>query len=398
MDRQIVIKPFGDRFHICFHNYMGAFEGRQIGKWLELEEVETPHDDDAWKELETGQYFLWHVMDRHPDLHTILPASRLKDVARVMDHFHVRAVEGGELLPELAPEEREQHSDHNYIAYLEHEHEPPWKKGPRALIGAIVVRTVPALVVFLGLMVGAQHWGDHREDVGLEEVFRRVSRPAEERSWFAALVSPDHSHLVRTTVSSIRFMQGERIILEDGQVLRFAGLGDVRPMLHAARDHYTVPQIEIDVGTGAAHIERVVVGPQQFAHDTQLVREAKLPPSSDEPARSTAQDTDGWWLCREVGRDDSAELDGLVGRRVSLEGTLVPHGETWMLRGGRGLEFEVDFGRDVRGGEELLVALADGATELIADIVPEDYDRDSGRGTAELYSVTAQNYHLVARF
>ena len=108
MERKVEIHPESDAFRVVFHNYMGPFEGRQIGKWMRLEEVDPPNDDNGMGPLEVGQFYMWHAMARNPDLHALVRGDQLKLVATAVDHFHARVIDGDTFLPRLPEEEREQ--------------------------------------------------------------------------------------------------------------------------------------------------------------------------------------------------------------------------------------------------------------------------------------------------
>lgn len=394
MDRQLIIRPHADNFHVLFHNYMGPFEGRQIGKWLNLREIEDPPEDFDVESLQVGEYFMYHPMDRHPDLHALIPGDRLKDVAGAVDHFHVHVVEGDGILPELPPQQREEHSEFNYVEAIELAHQSVWSKGPMAVVQAFVIRAIPAVIVLTALLIGSRHWGDNRQDVGLAEVFARASRPVVQQGAFDRLWSPDHSHSLRTTISAVRCIEGEKLILEDGTVLRFLGMGEVRPMLEEAAMAGSLPRIEVDIIDNTARIAGIRAGKVIYGRGATLQQLARLGPTDAKPNRGNVPSKESWWQLDQIPDDAS---DALQGRRVSFVGTLERVDGAIELRA-VGKRFRLRPVREFSRLDDFFDAVADGKAELTVDVVLDDFSPGGGVFAAgELYSISAQNYHIVAR-
>jgi hypothetical protein len=51
MQRELTIESHGEFYHLRFHNYMGPWEGHQIEKVLDLEEVEPPPDGESYESV-----------------------------------------------------------------------------------------------------------------------------------------------------------------------------------------------------------------------------------------------------------------------------------------------------------------------------------------------------------
>lgn len=403
MDRQLVIRPHGELFHVAFHNYMGPFEGHQIGEWLGLEEIEPPEDEVGPEPLREGQYYLWHEMDRHPDLHALVGAGRLGDVARVIDHFHVRVIKGNRFLPEVEPEQPVVETPPpSYVEYIEEEHKPVWAKGPRAILHAVVAGAVPTILVVLALLVVSRHFGDHRDDVGLDEVFRRAQLDPVQQTAFQQFWNPDHSGELRTRLNSVCYIEGERVVLGDGNVLQFDGVGDVRRMMERARSVGIPPQIEIDLVDGRAEVVRIIVGDQELGQGTEIRQLARLPRTAGAPDRSNRANTAGWYQPTRLPLGDTPEMRDMEGRRLCLRGVLQNRDGVLELVCVEGERFWVEPVQTTPGLNAFIEYFADGQTDLSVDVVLDEVFRTSqqeatgvvGRGT--LYSASAQNYHIMA--
>lgn len=401
MERQLIVRPEGDNFRVVFHNYMGPFEGRQIGKWLHLEEADPPDTEDGYGPIQLGQYYMWHAMQKNPDLHALVPGNQLKDVATAVDHFHVRVVEGEPFLPELSEEEREtppEPPETSYIELIEKEHQSVWTKGPKAIFFAFLWRAIPAAIIVLAVVVASRHFGDHRQEVGLDAIFAKAGAPVRTQSAMASFWNPDHSHELRSTITTVRCMTGERLILADGKVLRFAGMRDVAPMLEAARDNYAVPRMDIDIVDRKAMVQQIAVGEQIFGREVELIRLTKLPPTADAPIRSHRPLENQWLEVTNLVVESQEELRALVGQRISLLGTLKPDDDGYLFESAGGSLALLPVSEN-RGLGDFLTEFADGAVELRVDLVIDELlPAKSGHlGSGKFYSVSAQNYHIVAR-
>ena len=95
MHRELTIERRGELYHLRFHNYMGPWEGHQIEKLLDLEEVPAPPDGTSYEEvLDANQAYLWHAMDFDPDLHALVTEDRLPRVAQIVRDRQVEVLEG----------------------------------------------------------------------------------------------------------------------------------------------------------------------------------------------------------------------------------------------------------------------------------------------------------------
>lgn len=402
MDRQLVIRPHGESFHVAFHNYMGPFEGHQIGEWLGLEEVESPEEDVGPGPLKEGQYYLWHAMDRHPDLHALVSAAQLGDVAKAIDHFHVRVLKGKRFLPEMKAAATDAPPPPSYVEFIEAEHRPFWARGPRAFLQAVALGVLPTVIVLLGLLVLSRHFADHRQEVGLDEVFRRASLAPVEQSAFARFWNPDHSGELRTQITAVRYINRETIVLADGQVLGFEGLRDVRPLLERARSTGAVPRIDVDVVDGRAIIRGIDVAGSVSGAGAELVRITRLPQSAEAPDRTRRQGTGEWYVPERLPLGDTQAMRSLVDQRLCLTGAIRAMGEGFEFRCTGGEVFDLQPVRETPALRNFLEFFVDSGVELRCDVVLTEVYRTTEQdasgviGQLDLYSASAQNYHVVA--
>ncbi|RKZ17577.1 hypothetical protein DRQ53_03050 [bacterium] len=382
---------------------MGPFEGHQIGEWLGLEEVEAPEHDPGPEQLEEGQYYLWHAMDRHPDLHALVNAAQLGAVAKAIDHFHVRVLKGNRFLPE-APADTEAPAPPppSYIEMIEADHKPFWCRGPRAIVQAVVLGMVPTVIILVGSLIIARHVGDHRQVVGPDEVFRRASLAAVEQSALENFWNPDHSSELRTHIGSVCYIDGATVVLIDGQVLEFVGMRDVRPLFERARAAGSAPRMDIDIVDGRAMISGISVGGERTVAQAELVRNARLPSSSEAPARTRRVGTDRWYVPDRLPLGDTQAMRSLVGQKLCLSGTLQEVEGSLQIRCVNGELFYVDPVRDTPAMREFLAFFLSSGSELRMDVVLTEVFRTGQQeatgviGRADLYSASAQNYHIVA--
>jgi hypothetical protein len=403
MDRQVVIRPHGELFHVVFHNYMGPHEGRQIGEWLDLEEIGSPEEDIGVGPLKRGQFYLWHAMDRHPDLHALIGGGRLEKMAQAVDHFHVRVLKGNRFLPEVPPEHPEaEATDTSYIEYLEEEHKPLWCKGPRAILQAVFMGAVPTVILVLAFMILFRHFGDHREEVGLDEVFRRASLATVQQSTLARIWDPDHSHELRTRINAVRYIEGEMVVLADGNVLEFAGMGEARPVLEAARTAGVTPRIELEIEDHRAVISGILIGDRVFGKGVELTRVMRLPRTADVPDRTRSAGNAEWYQPDRLPLGDTGAMRALVDKRICLRGILHDRDGVLELHCMDGEVFYVQPVQASSSMDQFFEFFADGDTELKVDLVLTEVFRTGKQeqsgviGSAELYSISAQNYHIVA--
>lgn len=404
MDRQIVIRPHGELFHVAFHNYMGPFEGHEIGKFLGLEEIDPPEEELGAEPLAEGQYYLWHAMDRHPDLHALVGPERLGEVAHVIDHYHMRVLKGERFLPEIEPEHPQPETPPpSYVEYIEEEHKPFWARGPRAMLHALVVGAIPTAIVLVALLLASRHFGNHREEVGLDEVFRRAQLPAVQQTALSHFWNPDHSRELRTKLSSVCYIEGERVVLGDGNVLQFVGVGDVRRMMEKARSVGIPPRIDIDVRDGEAWVVGVIIGDEVMARGTRIEQLARLPRTARIPDRSSRPNTPGWYQPARLPLGDTPEMRDLEGRQLCLQGVLEESDGKLELTCLDGERFDVGLAAASPGLNAFIDHFADGVTKLRVDVILDEVYRtgrqhETGRiGRVVLHSASAQNYHILAQ-
>jgi hypothetical protein len=404
MDRQLVIRPHGEHFHVAFHNYMGPFEGHQIGETLGLEEIDPPVEDLGPEPLQVGQYYLWHAMDRHPDLHALVSAEQLGDVARAIDEFHVRVLKGKRFLPEREARGAKAVAEPppSYVEMIEEEHKPVWCRGPRAIIQAIVAGAIPTIVIVLTIMVLFRHFGDHRQEVGLDEVFRRANSPVPEQTAWQNFWNPDHSRELSVKLTAVAYIEGDQVILGDGHILQFAGLREARPVFEAARIAGVPPRLDIDVRGRRPILRGIYVADRIMGQGVELKRVARLPRTAEMPYRSSSASTSGFYMPTRLPLGDTPEMRAMVGQRLCLRGNLVEQSGELQLHCVGGETFHVELARSDVSMQTFLDLFADGQTDLRMDLVLDEVyltrkQEETGTiGMVRLLSVSAQNYHIVA--
>ena len=412
MQRELTIERRGEFYHLRFHNYMGPWEGHQIERILDLEEVEPPPGGEHYEEvLGPNQAYLWHEMDFDPDLHALVTADRLERVAVLVRDRDVHVKEGSELLPEPPPtahvdyELRDDTPDGSYVALIEKRHESAWDKGPKAVAGAFVLRAVPAIVVILAIVVIGRHTGDKREVVPIGEMFRRAAAPTAEQGFLASVFDPDHSHLVRHEIRSVSYASGSRMLLGDGNYLSFEGAGQVMPWLTVASTRSSPLVVDATIVDGGVHVDQVTCADETLGKDLRLRYLGRLPAGDGAPSRGT-QGREGMFqpvagLPRRA--DDAQALRNLEGQRISVEGRLVREGDRLLLRTGDGTGLEVRAPGVTRKMQAFLDVFTDDPGPITVDVVvtevrPRDERVDASVvGEAEIYSASAQNYHVIGR-
>jgi hypothetical protein len=346
-----------------------------------------------------------HPMDRHPDIHAKLAKHELLQLAKAVEHFHVSIQDGAEILPEIPEEEREVHRDESYIEYLDRQHEPVWQRGPKAILGAVLIRAIPALVVVMGLYVASKHMGDPYLDVQMEEMFAMASRPAVQQGFLGRVFDPDRSDSFKHRFHAVRFMKGNRILMADGHYFAFEGLEDVRPMLRAARDNFTAPTVYAHSEGGKLRVREVQVAGQSFAANTTLNLLAKLSATNDEPERGAGGSEFMFANVALPPIEDSEAVDKLAGRRISVEGRLAvaADGGYLLQSGGSGFRLQPTGHGGLAQALEIFAAARD---EVRLDVVLDPYplrgeepNRQGTRllGDAEVYSMSISNFHIIAR-
>ena len=346
MQRELSVERRGEYFHVEFHNYMGPWEGHQIEKLLDLEEVEAPPDPaDYASVLKPGQAYLWHAMDFDPALHALITEDKLPIVAQIVRDRRVKVVEGGDLLPEppaahvkVEPGE----NDESYVAYIEERHRSSWERGPKAVVGSFLLRAVPVVIVLFAIVVIGRHVGDKYETVPLGEMFARAGQPTVEQGTWDRWMNPDHSHLVRHEIRSIRYAAGETMILGDGQVLAFEGARDVTPWLMSMQSRSAPIVVDAVASDGVLQVQQVTCGGEKIGGAMALTRVARLAESDGKPLRDATGDVESYRTVDRLEVDRDAPVDELVGALVSVHGRVVREGERRVLRTASGAGIVLD--------------------------------------------------------
>lgn len=419
MERELTIERRGEHYHLRFHKYMGPWEGHQIEKVLDLEEVAPPPDGERYEEvLRPNQAYLWHEMSFDPELHALVTADRLENLAVFVRDRDVVVLEGSEFLPP-APERAHVHyeakddtPEGSYVAHLEKRHASVWEQGPRAVIGAVLLRVIPAALLVFVIVVAGRHYGDKYSDVSVDQMFARANRAVVQQSAMEQLITPDFSHLVRNEIRSITFAHGNRMLLGDGNLLAFEGAGDVMPWLTQASMSRAPIVIDATARDGEVRASKVVCGGQVLARDVVVQRVAKLPPGDSTPLRAASPQEGMYRIVATlpVQRDADALLEEYAGDRLSLTGVLRQEGERLVLRlpDGSGVVLTIKTtGPKMRAFLEVFV---DDPAAVVVDVeldrvYPWLDARDPQRqrestslaGEAELHSASAQNYHVHGR-
>jgi hypothetical protein len=383
---------------------MGPYEGHQIGESLGLEEVEAPEEDLGPEPLNAGQYYLWHAMDRHPDLHALVSLEQLGDVARAIDEFHVRVLKGKRFLPEREERGAKVMAEPlpSYIEHIEEEHKPVWFKGPRAMVQAIVTGAVPTAIILVTLLLLFRHFGDHRQEVGLDEVFRRANATPVQQTALQHFWSPDHTHQMSTRLTSVSYIEGDMVVLQDGHVLQFAGLREARPVFEKARTVGVAPRLDVDLSGRRVIVQGIHVAGEVMGQGTEIKRLARLPRTAQMPQRTQRAGANGWYMPSRLPLGDTPEMRALVGQRLCLRGTLHQAGSGLELHCGGGEVFHVELARQGGSIQKFLDFFADGETELRLDVVIDEVYRTRKQeqlgavGKIRLHSASAQNYHIVS--
>lgn len=394
MNRELTVERRGDLFHLVFHDYMGPWEGHQIEAILDLEEVEPPDpgvsDDDV---LGANQAYLWHPMEFQPELHALVTEDRLPRVAQIVRDRDVEVIAGADLLPE-PPAERI-HVDpgagegaESYIARIEERHRSTWDRGPKAVAGAFLLRVVPLLLVIYAIVLIGRHTGDHHEAVTLNEMVARSRTPLVHQTAWERWNDPDHSHLVRTQIRRILYAHGETMIVGDGDVLDFAGAGDVEPWIDRARMTSSPLVIDAVAADGRIHVEGIRCAGKILATDLDMQRIVHIPGSQSPPRRDTTG-APGTFV-RIEGLGEGGSIEHLDGQCICVDGTIERVGTRRVLHTADGCEVTLDLsGCGSR--------LADFVDALAGRDCPVTVDLEVDGPRARVMSVSAQNHHVVAR-
>ncbi len=414
MQRELTIEAHGELYHLRFHNYMGPWEGHQIEKALDLEEVEPPPDGESYDSvLRPNQAFLWHEMDFDSDLHALVTADRLTRVAQVVRDRDVKVLEGADLLPEPPGEPLHVATSSepytSYVDTIEQRHQSVWERGPKAVAGAFALRAIPVLIVAVAIVVVARHTGDRYETVPLGQMFARAERPTVEQSWWSAVLDPDHSRLVRHEIRRVRYASGPYMILADGHFLCFEGADEVMPWLNEMRARSAPLIVDAVAADGELRVERVHCAGQVLARDLVLERVARLASSDEQPVRGPLAQEVGFRTFDRLDLGAEAGVDTLEGRSIALDGRIVLESGRHVLRteGGTGVVLRTSqLGHALR---EFVDAITGRPCPVTLDLVVREIypwtrrgegpsrQEDRLLGVATIRSASAQNHHVVGR-
>ncbi len=419
MKRELSIERRDDHFHLRFHKYMGPWEGHQIEHVLDLEEVEPPQDGEHYEEvLGPNQAYMWREMSPDPELHALVTADRLETLATFIRDRDVTVIEGAELLP-AAPahahvhyEVKDDTPDGSYVALIEKRHASVWERGPKAFIGALSVRLIPALLLVFVIVVASRHYGDKYSKVSIDEFFARAQRPPTEQGFVKGLLSPDFSHLVRNEIRSVSFASGNRMLLGDGNYLVFDGVNDVMPWLNCASMSRTPITIDATTAYATVAVLNVKCGGDVVGRDLTMRRIAKLPAGDPQPPRAASTTGDTYRILDTLpaGSDDDALLEAYVGDRLSLTGVLANEEGRLVLRTPDGSGVVIEARSPAPKMRAFLEVFTGDPGPVTVDFefqraYPWTDQQDATRGREStrlageglLHSASAQNYHVQAR-
>jgi hypothetical protein len=270
------------------------------------------------------------------------------------------------------------------------------------MIQAVVTGAIPTAVILVTILLLFRHFGDHRQEVGLDEVFRRANAPAAQQTAFQNFWSPDHFGELSTRLTAVAYIEGDMVVLQDGHVLQFAGLREARPVFEKARIAGVAPRLDIDLVGRRAIVRGIHIAHETMGVGTELKRLARLPRTAEVPQRTQRAGASGWYMPSRLPLGDTPEMRALVGQRLCLRGTLHQKGAGLELHCGGGEIFDVELARKGSSIQKFLDFFADGDTDLRLDVVVSEVYRtrkqeESGVvGKIELHSASAQNYHIVA--
>lgn len=417
MERQLTLRREGENYHLVFHNFQGPFEGRQIGSFLELKEVEPPSEEEHEKAPELDQFFLWDAMSFHPDLHAMVAESKLPRLAELVKRLAIAVLEGEELLPEAegqveatASGEEVLPEHHSITEEMEKLHESVWHKGKKEIFNAFLMRFVPiAILVFLAV-IALRHLGDPYHEVSMQEAWHQAKSAPAEQGLLARIWNPDKSHMVRVKLNSANYAGGSRVICQDGDVLQFEGVPDIRGVLKRASNYSGLPEIDAVAQEGKLRIRKMRAGKDVLLTNTTLSRETVLPRCAPKPRRVAVGSPEGFWDYDSFDLDDKWSLEEADARRVSLEGAVVKQDTGRVLRFGNGAGVRLQLDKDGSPADKLL-ALFEGdpgtiqVDGVLTTVYPLENAEDPARsrtvsklvGELTVYSASAQNFHAVDR-
>lgn len=419
MKRELSIERRGDLFHVRLHKYMGPWEGHQIEKVLDLEEVPPPPDGEQYEQvLGPNQAYLWREMSFDPEMHALITADRLDRLAIFVRDREVTVLAGAEFLPEPPPqahlqfEAKDDTPEGSYIAAIDKRHESVWQQGPKAVIGALLVRAIPLAIVVFAIVVAGRHYGDKYNVVGIDEMFARAQRPAAEQSSVSRLIDPDFSHLVRTEVRTVSYASQNRMLIGDGNYVAFEGASEVMPWLNRASMNRQPIVLQAASSDGTVRVQEVRCGGDVLGRGLVLRRIAKLPTGDTAPSRTNTEQNGSFWIVGSlpVARDADAALEQYRGKRLCLEGSLVREGDQLVLRARDGSGVWLDDANVLPKMRSFVAAFTGEPGPVMVDVQLQTVfpwsdradptrQRENTRiaGIASLRSASAQNYHVHGR-
>ncbi len=407
MSKNLQIIPEQERFHLICRDFMGRYEGHLIGERLQLLEIQAPPDVPNGNGLLPGEYYLRGMMDHHPVLHALVTADRLQGVAELVRDFHLHVVGGAELLPDVPHVAPLAHHE-SAMQALEDHHRSVFSRGPRAVITAVTLWLV-AIVVALGTVtIAARHLGDQHRMQGLSTIFARAEKPPPAQNWFQYLIQPDHRLDVRWEIRGVKFLEGNRMILQSGDLVEVEGVDDLRPLFEEARRQAMAPHVDAQIENGKVMIQRIWVADGTFVEGGELVRTARFGTSSNQPPRSVHRGDNVFWRQRKLPHDAIEQLKVLQGERIAIVGQIVEENGERILRHEDGAGIVLQPVRDP-ALDQLLAVFAGDTTKLEVDLIlasvfPWSNQRDPAHsrkttkliGEGTVRSASAQNFHLIA--
>jgi hypothetical protein len=161
-------------------------------------------------------------------------------------------------------------------------------------------------------------------------------------------------------------------------------------------------RVELDIVNHRVMISGVLVGERVFGEGVELTRVMRLPRTADVPDRTRSAGNAEWYQPDRLPLGDTGAMRALVDKRICLRGVLHDRDGVLELHCMDGEVFYVQPVQASSSMDQFFEFFADGDTELKIDLVLTEVFRTGKQeqsgviGSAELYSISAQNYHFVA--
>jgi hypothetical protein len=111
MEQELFLEQRGDAVHLVLRHTRDSFVGHVLGNRLHLTEVAprtTGHEQKPGNGngngLQPGQY-VFGLSDGESEMHALLPASQLPEIAAAVRDLHIDVAAGAELIANLPPPE-----------------------------------------------------------------------------------------------------------------------------------------------------------------------------------------------------------------------------------------------------------------------------------------------------